>query len=234
LTEQRDLFGWLRETSASAAAAVVPLVIRIAHPRSVLDVGCGNGVWLTTFAMHAIDDVLGIDVAPPEMVDLPADRYRQVDLDGDFALDRRFDLAVCLEVGEHLQPGSAERLVTNLVRAAPVVVFSAAIPGQGGIGHVNEQWPDWWRALFESHGYRQHDLLRASLWDDARVSFWYAQNTFVYAEPTWSAHSSPTSSFPERVVHPGLLAQARRPASARGQLLALSRAVRDAVRRRLP
>jgi hypothetical protein len=63
------------------------------------------------------------------------------------------------------------------------VLFSAAIPYQGGTGHVNERWPDYWAALFERHGYVVVDAIRKRVWRDRQVASWYAQNILVYVRP---------------------------------------------------
>jgi hypothetical protein len=86
-----------------------------------------------------------------------------------------------LEVAEHLPAECAGALVDSLCRLAPVVAFSAAIPFQGGVHHVNERWPEYWAALFEARGFVVIDCLRRDLWQDERVEWWYAQNLLLYA-----------------------------------------------------
>jgi SAM-dependent methyltransferase len=236
VSPDKELFDWLRATSPGSATVIAPLLVDLVHPQSVLDVGCGDGAWIGAFATLGVSDALGVDTADPAAVALPPDRYRRVDLNQGFDPGRRFDLVVCLEVGEHLRPDAARALVGTLVRSAPVVAFSAAIPGQGGIGHVNEQWPDWWRARFADHGYRQHDVLRRVLWTNDDVAFWYAQNLFLYAEPDWEPPAGtvvPGGALPERLVHPALLARARAVPSVRAQLRQLPRSIGVAVRRRV-
>ena len=96
-------------------------------------------------------------------------------------MGRQFELAVSLEVAEHLPAESAEGFVASLVRRVPVVMFSAAIPGQGGVDHVNEQWPDYWARLFAKHEFVPVDYVRPRIWNSDDVAHWYAQNTLVYA-----------------------------------------------------
>jgi hypothetical protein len=105
-----------------------------------------------------------------------------MDLRQPFKLERQFDLTVCLEVAEHLPSKSAEGLVESLVALAPAVLFSAAIPKQGGTGHVNEQWPDYWRELFRRYGYERSDVIRKAIWNKPGVKFWYRQNIFLFAK----------------------------------------------------
>ncbi len=95
-------------------------------------------------------------------------------------LERTFDLVVSLEVAEHLPPESAPAFVGSLARLGPAVLFSAAIPYQGGEHHLNEQWPDYWAELFEQNGFVAIDCVRRNVWSDERVLYWYAQNTLLF------------------------------------------------------
>jgi SAM-dependent methyltransferase len=152
-------------------------------PHSVADIGCGIGGWLAVFLEHGIEDILGIDgayVNRDELV-IPREAFLAHDLNQPLVLDRWFDLALCLEVGEHLDARSSATLVASLTALAPVVVFSAAIPGQSGVGHVTLRWPDYWTALFGAQSFRPVDFVRPRIWDDAEVEPWYRQNIVVYA-----------------------------------------------------
>ncbi len=211
----------LHETSPAAAAVIAPILIAMIEPASVIDVGCGVGSWLEAFPGLS---VLGIDEHDPADVSCP---YRQHDLRQPFSYGR-FDLALCLEVAEHLPAEAAPTLVASLVEAAPVVAFSAAIPGQVGHGHVNCQWPGYWRSLFAEHGYTQYDSIRALVWDDERVAWWYRQNTFLY-----SSAPLPAQSLPERIVHPGCFEIATRTPGALELVRTLPTAVATSVRKRL-
>jgi hypothetical protein len=97
-----------------------------------------------------------------------------------FDLGRRFSLAQCLEVGEHIAPEASAVLVANLVKHSDCVLFSAAIPGQGGENHVNERPYEFWRALFAEHGYAPYDFLRPLLRGASGVEIWYRQNAVLY------------------------------------------------------
>jgi SAM-dependent methyltransferase len=177
------------------------MLIDIVEPTSVVDVGCGIGAWLAEFKNHGVEDVLGLDsreMLAAQSV-LGANETLATDLASLGELDGVFDLALCLEVAEHLPSASADDLVAFLTTAAPVIAFSAAVPGQGGVDHVNEQWPGYWRARFEARGYRQVDGLRSVLWNDARVAWWYRQNLFLYTSKDLVV---PGISMVEDLVHP--------------------------------
>lgn len=165
-----------------SAEVIVPMVVDLIHPRSVVDVGCGAGQWLSVFVRSGIADIIGVDGGwiEPELLRIPAERFLTRDLGQPLRLSRQFDLVVCLEVGEHLPAEAADGLVDSLTSLGPVVLFSAAIPQQGGVGHINEQWPEYWRARFEAHGFDVLDCVRRRVWDDDRVEAYYAQNTLLY------------------------------------------------------
>ena len=143
---------------------------------------------------------------------IPADRFSAVDIERPIVLDRRFDLAICLEVAEHISERHTASLVESLVSLAPVVVFSAAIPGQSGVNHVNERWQDYWASQFESRDYAILDCLRPFIWSDASVQWWYAQNVLVFVSnaelrerPDLLELSTRTHRTMLNLVHPRML-----------------------------
>lgn len=206
-----DYESWLAGSTESARVAV-PLVLDTISPRSVVDVGCGLGAWLAVFREHGVGDVLGYDgpwVDRSLLLVTPGE-FRMTNLEEPFAATRRFDLALCLEVAHLLEQQHAQGLVKTLASLADVVVFSAAIPGQGGLHHVNEQWPDYWAELFGARGYIASDPFRAALWEQPDVKWWFAQNIVCYAQPN-ALERLPTlarsrcAAAPLPLVHPGCL-----------------------------
>lgn len=165
----------------SAAREVVPVVMRIVNPASVLDVGCGIGTWLKVFEENGINDYLGVDgdYVDRDMLKISAERFQPHDLTKTFTLNRKFDLVVSLEVAEHILEQSALAYIESLVKHGDVHLFSAAVPGQGGQNHVNEQWPEYWQKKFAKFGFYFHDVIRPEIWDNERVDFWYKQNMFL-------------------------------------------------------
>lgn len=174
-----------KNRSHASGTIVAPLVIDALSPRpirSVVDVGCGMGVWAAAFAEHGATEVTGIDGAWVNTAHLaiPADRFITADLTRPITLQQKFDLALCMEVGEHLPHEAAPTLVQSLTALAPVVLFSAAIPHQGGNHHINEQWPQYWAGHFAREGYTPVDCIRRKIWTDERLDYYYAQNAFLY------------------------------------------------------
>jgi SAM-dependent methyltransferase len=181
---KEEFFAYHEQASRQSAREAIPLVFQFVQPSSLVDVGCGIGTWLAEFKVAGVSDYLGIDgnyVNRGQLV-IDPERFLARDLTLPLKMDRRFDLAMSLEVAEHLPATSAETFVASLVQLAPVVLFSAAIPYQGGDGHVNEQWPDYWREKFARHDYVVIDCLRESLWMNRNVSPWYRQNLLFFVE----------------------------------------------------
>ena len=149
---------------------------------SVLDVGCGVGAWLGAAQDLGATDVCGLDGpwVKTELLAFAPERFIPTDLNEEFDLQRRFDLVISIEVGEHIKPRSSEGLVRSIVRHGDVVLFSAAIPGQGGAGHINEAWPHSWARRFAQEGFDTYDLIRQAVWGDSRVAPWVQQNSLLF------------------------------------------------------
>lgn len=213
----RSFFADHHPGAYSSAKEVVPHVLELVRPESVIDVGCGVGSWLAVFREHGIRDVLGVDGAyvDLDLLQIPREQFLAHDLSQPLKLSRPFDLALALEVAEHLPADCAASLVSCLAELAPVVLFSAAVPFQGGRNHMNEQWPAYWVRLFEQHGYVVLDCLRHKVWDNGRVDWWYSQNLLLFCTPemlerhaSLRRERSTPASAPLNLVHPRLFLQA--------------------------
>jgi len=168
--------------SQRAAECVVPLVLKHVNATSVVDVGCGVGTWLKAFKASGIKNILGMDgdYVHREQLQIETTEFKPFDLRERLKITGRFDLAISLEVAEHLPPERAASFVRDLTLLADVVLFSAAIPFQGGTNHLNEQWQGYWRDLFKTQNYTACDVIRPVIWDNQDVPLWYRQNTLLY------------------------------------------------------
>ncbi|HEY7158746.1 MAG TPA: methyltransferase domain-containing protein [Gemmataceae bacterium] len=222
------------EAIRHSAEVILSELFRRFSPRSALDVGCGMGIWLQAAQALGVADIQGIegDWLDKNLLRIPQQHVATLDLEQVFDLGRRFDLVICLEVAEHLQPAAAGPLVESLVRHADVVLFSAAIPFQGGHHHVNEQFPDYWDRLFQRFDYRAIDFLRPIIWTNPAVLWWLRQNILVFAKRELTIDEAPFVGLSERakplsLVHPGLylmkVKQAQSVQEEHDQLLALLR-----------
>lgn len=212
-------FAGIDEGAQRSAEIIVPLLVRLFAPRSVVDFGGGAGRWAAVFLARGLADVLTIDGpwVPPAARAVPPERFLEHDLRAPLQLDRTFDLALCLEAAEHLPASVAPQLVRALTGAAPVVVFSAALPGQGGEGHVNEQPASYWASLFAAEGYACFADLRRRLWSAADVEVWYRQNLLCFVQGSVAERWRPVLGAPLEpsdggldVAHPELLARHKR------------------------
>ncbi len=189
----------IRAGAQSSAVVLADLVVERFAPSSVVDVGCGEG-WLVHELRSRNVKAFGVDgddVGADLVLDLTAPPYPELD-------GAPFDLAVCLEVAEHVDEANAGDLVGWLCDLAPVVAFSAAIPGQGGQGHVNERPPAYWVDLFAQRGLAGSGALRTELWDDERIEAWYRQNLLVFADPKVLKRVGLDQDGCPYIVHPGI------------------------------
>jgi SAM-dependent methyltransferase len=186
-------FDYVDSGAINSAQIITGLVGSELRPASVLDVGCGRGGWLSQWKQQGARDVQGIDGDYVDRDKLYIDKseFRPVDLNAPFDLDRRFDIVQSVEVAEHLKPQSSAGFVACLVKHGDVIMFSAAPPGQGGTGHINERSFEYWRRLFGEHGYQAYDFVRPKVRNEASVEPWYRFNTFIYASETGAKRLSP-------------------------------------------
>jgi SAM-dependent methyltransferase len=180
-TYDRDFFDWVALGAARSAANVLPVLIPLA-PASVLDVGCGRGTWLQQWRILGVSDVIGVDgdyVARASLV-VPPECFIAHDLQRPLRLGRRFDLVESLEVAEHIPEASTDTFIDSLCAHADVILFSAAVPGQGGEFHVNEQPYSYWRAKFRARGYAMLDVVRPRVVANRLIEPWYRYNCFLF------------------------------------------------------
>jgi SAM-dependent methyltransferase len=195
----------MRGGASRSAQVIAPLLYRAFKPRKVIDVGCGSGEWLAAFLDTGVEEILGVDGAyvPMSSLAIPPDRFHCADLREALTIGAQFDLVVCLEVAEHLPPERSEGLIADLISLGPVIAFSAAVPGQGGVDHINLRWQSDWARMFAAQGYRWVDVVRPHVWERRDVEYWYSQNLLVYTED--SRATKAVTRLPLDVVHPRCL-----------------------------
>ena len=181
-TYDRSFFEYINAGSRRSAQAVLPFLASQFDVNSVADFGAGQGAWLAEWQARGVTDIVGIDGSYVDDTSLliPPDRFLAHDLKSPIALGRRFDLVESVEVAEHLPASAAETFIANLVSHGDLILFSAAVPGQGGEHHVNEQPYEYWRQIFASHGYVLLDAIRPRITGNRSVEPWYRYNTLLY------------------------------------------------------
>jgi len=189
----------MEKGSLESAQEIVPLLISRYAPDSIVDVGCGTGAFANEFLKMGVKDVIGYEGEWMESVPtlLPKDRFIFGDITKPSSTARSYELCVCLEVAEHLDAVDAPVLIDLLTSLSARVVFSAAIPNQGGNHHVNEQWPNYWSKLFMERGFYLEWDPRLDLWNNNKIASCYRQNLLVFSSEVGKGISHPLS-----LVHP--------------------------------
>jgi len=208
-TYDRDFYHRQSGESATAARLILPHVVQaVGAPGTVLDIGCGVGPWLRAIQDQLPDaEITGIDHpgVPRDLLMIAEDEFVGMDLRKAFDLGSRFDLVLSMEVAEHIESENAHVFVRNLTRHADHILFSAAVPGQGGDDHVNERWPSFWTDLFAQEGFLCNDFIRPRIWDNVEIPFWYRQNTMLFTRTPLALSGEYRSFHGADLVHPDLL-----------------------------
>lgn len=191
-----SFFATADRSGVYSADAVIELLMRFLPVKSVLDLGCGRGLWLAKWLAHGVAEVVGVDgpYVDATALHIPRTAFVSRDLSTRLALERQFDLVQSLEVAEHLPASAADEFVDSLTRHGRLVLFSAAVPGQGGECHINEQPLGYWRERFLTRGYEVFDFVRPLIRDNRNISFWYRNNVLLYV------HCSAIDSLPAPIT----------------------------------
>jgi SAM-dependent methyltransferase len=188
---------------------IVPEIMKLLNPKSVVDIGCGLGTFLNVFKRMGVNDILGIDGpwVNKKMLNkyIAEEEFKEFNLEQEIKLDKKYDLVLSLEVAEHLKKDSADIFVKNLVNSGNLILFSAAIPNQGGQNHINEQWLTFWEEKFLKHNYIVHDIIRPIFWDNPEVFYWYKQNMVLIAPENFDLKLSYNVLPIRNIVHYELL-----------------------------
>jgi hypothetical protein len=201
------------KTTYSATTILSILLQRIPAVHSAVDVGCGVGTWLAALREKGVKDIQGLDGrwVDQDLLAIPRTCFKQVDLSqAAIELPHRYDLAISLEVAEHLPADRATYFVSSLTALSDYVLFSAATPFQGGVNHINEQWQHYWVELFGGLNYAVHDFIRPKIWNDKNIPFWYRQNILLFSnqekanEARLDSTAADVWSMPLDIVHPDL------------------------------
>lgn len=205
-----DFYTHRRAHTAQAATLILAALPPDLPRQRIADIGCGTGTFLAASGAPYQFGIEGNWVTPA-MLDTADINFENRDLERSFT-GPSVDLVMSLEVAEHLSPARAAGFVADLCAMAPAVLFSAAIPGQGGVGHLNEQWPSYWAAHFAAHGFAAYDVLRDQIWTRETIPAWYRQNIVLYLKPDMATALGLSASDPALLdrVHPAFWARANR------------------------
>jgi len=176
-----DFYRFLGSFALRSAQRIIPKLNDVLAVRTVADFGCGQGGWLSVWRAAGAS-VVGIDghYVYRQRLMIEPEEFHPADLAQPIDLGRQFDLVQSLEVAEHLPEAKAGQFIDTLTAHGACILFSAAVPGQGGENHVNEQPLGYWCALFGERGYAAVDYLRPLIADDPEIESWYRYNTLLY------------------------------------------------------
>ena len=198
------------EGSMKSANRLLSILYNIYTPDSVLDIGCGRGAWLATCENLGSRKLVGIDgpwVVTNKLLS-PNIEFHERNFEDNITIEGKFDLAMSLEVAEHIEEKNASSFVSALCNASNVIVFGAAASNQGGSNHINEQPQSYWINLFNNEGYDHFDIFRGTLWEEQDVKWWYKQNTFLFVKQTQETprlpldHLKALEATPINITHP--------------------------------
>ena len=183
-----NFYRYVASFAVRSAEQIVPVLSALLPINSVVDFGCGQGAWLSVWR-EAGARVTGVDgpYVDQQHLMIDADEFHAADLSQPIDLARRFDVVQSLEVAEHLPSSQASEFIGTLTSHGPLVMFSAAVPGQGGEHHVNEQPLEYWREKFRERRYVAIDWVRPTVSANLQVQHWYRYNIILYAEEPYLA-----------------------------------------------
>ncbi|MBC7934606.1 MAG: methyltransferase domain-containing protein [Rhizobacter sp.] len=173
----------LNDGSYLSAKKILPVINELFKPASVVDIGCGVGYWVKVWKDDLqVNDVLGIEgtYMTQDLYELDKQYLMTADLKMPLTLPKKYDLVMSMEVAEHIPEDHADIFIKNLVDAGDIILFSAAIKGQLGTYHINEQMPEYWAEKFKKHNYKVVDFIRPAIWNDTSIAYWYRQNTLLF------------------------------------------------------
>jgi len=165
-TYNKEFYERCIKMHSKTVPTIAQLIHRSYQPKSVIDFGCGAGLWLEEFIKLGVNDVKGIDgscaVIGGENKKI-SDMITIHDLRQKYITEKKYDICLCLDVIEHIEPEYENNLIWSCVNASDTIIFSSPPPGQGGDGHVNERPVSHWVEKFYDYGYVLFDEIRPPL-----------------------------------------------------------------------
>jgi hypothetical protein len=197
--------------NTTSASIIVPFLLEYLNVESVIDIGCGLGQWLKVFENYGIKEVIGIDGAHVPRSLRKIENFHEYDLTDFTTLKintskKKYDLCISLEVAEHLPEYLAYEYICFLTDLSDCILFSAAIPGQTGENHINEQPHEYWIRLFSERGYGCCDMFRKKFWNNSSINWWYRQNMFLFINENYQLKKEIVCEYDGNTyIHPELL-----------------------------
>ncbi len=179
--------GALKDYKLGWAEKFSTLILKTFNPTSVIDFGCSIGVILSSFEKKGIE-ILGIDGSKmsKKYSLINKDNFVLFDLRDKYDCGRKYDLCLCLELGEHIEEKYSDILVGNLVRSSSTIIFSAAPPSQTGDCHFNLKPYEWWIEKFKKFNFALNEELtnnfKKKIQDIPHIPSYYRSNILIFEE----------------------------------------------------
>lgn len=184
---------------------IVPILVDLFKPESVVDIGCGVGNFLREFKKNGVKEILGVDGAWADLEEIERNigksDFIDFNLESVFKPTRKYDLATSFEVAEHIDEVYANNFVETLTNSSDNIVFSAAIPRQGGQNHLNEQWNEYWIEKFDKKGFKCIDFLKPYFWNNKNIFWWYKQNILFFTRTPKLYEENTNINTLDNVIH---------------------------------
>lgn len=207
------------KNSEYAAEQILGIVFKelSLKPYSVIDIGCGVGTWLRVAKeKYGATCVIGVDgdYVPKKYLQIEEKEFLTENIEQytaeclyQYNQNNRYDLAISLEVAEHIDKRYAKIFVKKLCDLSDAICFSAAVPKQGGDAHINEQRLSYWKALFEENGYLIGDVIRADIWNDRKIPIWYRNNVVLFYRKGVIRLKTSHAKYIGDIIHPDMYEQ---------------------------
>jgi hypothetical protein len=151
---------------------------------SFIDYGCGLGAWASVFESKGIQKFKCFDhpTLPKEKLLIQnKENFFPMDLEYELPEISKVDFCICIEVLEHFSDTKGRDIINFLTSSSDLILFSAAIPNQKGVGHINEQRHNYWHNIFQSKGFMFYDGFKSELFKhENEIKFFHLQNMFIY------------------------------------------------------
>lgn len=155
----KEYYKSINKDESAQAKALGEILIKLYRPNSVVDIGCGTGLYLSQFKCIQYGFDISPDAFDPEVIQVERGLVDIRDLTQPMNVNIKSDLAICLEVVEHIGSENADILIENISKWSDTIVMTAAPPGQAGLNHVNCQPMSYWEEKMAKYGFKRdyHD-----------------------------------------------------------------------------
>lgn len=122
-------------------------------PKSVIDFGCGTGIYLHFFSKLGVEHIKGLEGCQNAISLALVKNIEKYDITKKIKTNTKYDICLCFEVAEHIHKKYAETLIHDICLTSDIILFSAAIPKQTGRHHINLQPKQYWINKFKFEGF---------------------------------------------------------------------------------